>query len=103
METDSAGSAADSTRGSAKWSGKARYKVRVVSAGDSFRNLIRLDADEHPVHEWFKKPDPPVPVEFDVPSQATDDGKLTLTRRQEPGKGANGRGCQVAEVWLIRK
>ena len=23
--------------------------------------------------------------------------------RQEPGKGANGRGCQVAEVWLIRK
>jgi hypothetical protein len=83
--------------------GKARYKVRVVYAGDSFRNLIRLDADEHQVHDWFKKPDPPVPVEFDVPSQATADGRLTLTWRQEPGKGANGRGCQVAEVWLIRK
>ena len=48
--------------------GKARYKVRVVYAGDSFRNLIRLDADEHQVHDWFKKPDPPVPVEFDVPA-----------------------------------
>ena len=75
----------------------------VVYAGDSFRNLIRLDADEHPVHEWFKKPDPPVPVEFDIPEQATADGTLTLTWRQKPGKGANGRGCQVAEVWLIRK
>ena len=83
--------------------GKARYKVRVVYAGDSFRNLIRLGADEHPVHEWFKKPDPPVPVEFDMPEQATADGTLTLTWSQEPGKGANGRGCQVAEVWLIRK
>jgi hypothetical protein len=83
--------------------GKARYKVRVVYAGDSFRNLIRLDAGEHQVHDWFKKPDPPVPVEFDVPAPATADGTLTLTWRQEPGKGANGRGCQVAEVWLIRK
>ena len=83
--------------------GKACYKVRVVYAGDSFRNLIRLDADGHAVHDWFKKPDPPVPVEFDVPVQATTDGSLTLTWRQEPGKGANGRGCQVAEVWLMRK
>ena len=83
--------------------GKAHYKVRVVYAGDSFRNLIRLDADEHTVHDWFKKPDPPVPLEFDVPAESTADGKLTLSWRQEPGKGANGRGCQVAEVWLIRK
>jgi hypothetical protein len=65
--------------------------------------LIRLDADDHEVHGWFKKPAQPVPVEFDVPHQATADGKLTLSWRQEPGKGGNGRGCQVAEVWLIRK
>lgn len=83
--------------------GKAHYKVRVVYAGDSFRNLIRLDADGHAVHDWLKKPDPPVPLEFDVPPQATADGTLELTWRQEPGKGGNGRGCQVAEVWLIRK
>ena len=82
---------------------QARYKLRVVYAGDSFRNKIRLDADEHEVHGWYKKPNPPVPVEFDVPAGATQDGNLTLTWRQEPGKGGNGRGCQVAEVWLIRK
>ena len=58
--------------------GKARYKVHVVYAGDSVRNLIRLDADEHPVPERFKKPDPPVPVEFDMPVQATADGTLTF-------------------------
>ena len=46
---------------------------------------------------------PPVPVEFGMLSQATADGTLTLTWRQEPGKGANGRGCRVAKVWLIRK
>ncbi len=81
---------------------QARYKVRVVYAGDSFRNLIRLDAEGHEVHGWFKKPVQPVPVEFDVPGAATADGRLTLSWRQEPGKGANGRGCQVAEVWLMR-
>ena len=81
---------------------QARYKVRVVYAGDSFRNLIRLDADGHEVHGWFKKPVPPVQVESDVPAEATSDGQLTLSWRQEPGKGANGRGCQVAEVWLMR-
>jgi hypothetical protein len=80
-----------------------RYKVRVVYAGDSFRNRIRLDAGSHEVHGWFQKPNPPAPIEFDVPPQATADGKLTLTWHQEPGKGANGRGCQVAEVWLMRK
>jgi hypothetical protein len=82
---------------------EARYKVRVVYAGDSFRNRIRLDSGDHEVHGWLKKPNPPTPLEFDVPQQATSDGKLTLIWRQEPGKGGNGRGCQVAEVWLIRK
>jgi hypothetical protein len=82
---------------------QARYKIRIVYAGDSFRNLIRLDADEREVHGWYRKPNPPVPVEFDVPPEATSDGSLTLSWRQEQGKGANGRGCMVAEVWLIRK
>lgn len=82
---------------------EARYKVRVVYAGDSFRVPIRLDADDKEVHGWFKKPNPPVPVEFDVPAEATADGKLTLSWRLVPGIGGNGRGCQVAEVWLIRK
>ncbi len=81
---------------------KATYRVRVVYAGDSFGNKIRLDADDETVHDWFKKPVNPAPLEFDVPVRATADGALTLSWRQEPGKGRNGRGCQIAEVWLLR-
>jgi hypothetical protein len=83
--------------------GKARYRLRVVYAGDSFRNRIRLDAGASPVHDWLQKPNPPVPVEFEIPAAATASGQLDLAWRQEPGKGGNGRGCQVAEVWLIRE
>ena len=36
------------------------------------------------------------------PPPATADGTLTLRWTREPGRGGNGRGCQVAEVWLIR-
>jgi len=80
----------------------ASYRVKVVYAGDSFRNKIRLDADGETVHDWLQKPVDPEPLEFAVPAKATADGSLTLSWRQEPGKGANGRGCQIAEVWLIR-
>ena len=30
-------------------------------------------------------------------------GELTLRWYREPGQGGNGRGCQVAEVWLIKQ
>jgi hypothetical protein len=63
---------------------------------------MALEADGIEVHPWIAKPDPVRPVEFDVPAKATADGRLTLTWRQEPGRGGNGRGCQVAEVWLLR-
>ena len=42
------------------------------------------------------------PLEFDVPAKATRDGTLDLDFTTEGIRG-NGRGCQVAEVWLIRK
>lgn len=82
----------------------ARYRVRVVYAGDVFstRTTLRLDADDvHEVHPWRPKGEP-TPLEFDVPAAATRDGTLTLTWRQQPGAGGAGRGTQVAEVWLIR-
>jgi hypothetical protein len=50
----------------------------------------------------MEKPDPVHPIEFAVPMGATADGELTLRWSPEPGRGGNGRGCQVAEVWLIR-
>ena len=80
----------------------AHYKVRVVYGG---RNCeVRLVADEGlEIHPFIRKESPPRPVEFDIPRQATEDGDLTLTWRQRPGQGGSGRGCQVAEVWLVKK
>jgi hypothetical protein len=50
----------------------------------------------------MSKPNPVKPLEFEIPHAATADGVLTLTWTEEPGRGSNGRGCQVGEVWLIR-
>ncbi len=80
------------------------YKVRVVYAGDVFTTQVKLVADEqYSVHPLIEKPKPLRPMDFPVPSEATNDGTLTLTWTQEPGRGGNGRGCQVAEVWLIKE
>jgi len=43
------------------------------------------------------------PLEFDIPQGATSDGELNLSWSQAPGSRGAGRGCQVAEIWLIRK
>jgi hypothetical protein len=81
----------------------ARYRIRVVYGGDASGIRVRLDCDwNQPVHSWIEKPWPPRPLEFDVPKEATRGGQLTLTWRREPGLGGNGRGCQVAEVWLMK-
>jgi hypothetical protein len=83
---------------------EARYSVRVVYAGETERVKVRLLANEETeVHPFITKEYPLRPVEFDIPASATSGGVLTLTWYQEPGIGGNGRGCQVAEVWLIKK
>ncbi|WZO97823.1 hypothetical protein EP7_004875 [Isosphaeraceae bacterium EP7] len=81
----------------------AAYTVRVVYAGDQNPVPIELKAEGLVVHPPIPKPSPTRPLEFDIPRQATADGRLTLSWTREPGRGGNGRGCQVAEVWLIRK
>lgn len=81
---------------------KAQYKVRVVYVGDMARE-VRMLADSIEVHPLIKKPVPVRPVEFDIPAQATADGDLTLQWYRRPGLGGNGRGVQVAELWLIKK
>jgi hypothetical protein len=82
----------------------AQYMVRVVYSGDNFAAKMRLVANERfEVHPYMIKPMPIRPVEFDVPPEATRAGSLTLAWTQNHGRGGNGRGCQVAEVWLIRK
>jgi hypothetical protein len=81
----------------------ARYKVRVVYAGDMPEMRIRLVAnDETEIHPFIVKPKPVAPVEFEIPHAATQAGELNLAWYREPGLGRNGRGCQVSEIWLIR-
>jgi hypothetical protein len=82
----------------------AQYRVRVVYAGDSPTRKIRLQtAGGIEIHPFLAKPAPVEPLEFDLPRDATAKGDLTLRWQREPGLGGNGRGCQVSEVWLIRK
>ena len=81
----------------------ARYRVRVVYGGERTRGKLRLEAGKGiEVHPWMDKPFPMKPLEWDIPAEAIEKGELTLTWRREPGLGGNGRGCQLAEVWLIR-
>lgn len=82
----------------------AQYKVRVVYAGTLPQIKIRLTANENTeIHPLMEKPNPVKPVEFDIPASATANGTLNLTWEIEPGRGGNGRGRQVSEVWLIKK
>ena len=83
---------------------KASYKVRVVYPADNLRARMRLLANDGvEIHPLLLKPFPVRPLEFDIPPEATRTGELRLTWYGEPGRGGNGRGCQVAEVWLMRK
>ena len=83
---------------------EAQYRVRVVYSGDNPDTKIRLMAgNELQVHPYLSKPAPIRPLEFDIPPAATRGGELALHWFGEPGRGGNGRGCQVAEVWLIKR
>jgi hypothetical protein len=81
----------------------AEYKIRVIYAGDSPNVKIRLTANGIEIHPLMQKPNPVKPVEFDIPRAATAGGELNLEWTREQGLGGNGRGCQVSEIWLIRK
>jgi hypothetical protein len=82
----------------------ARYKVRVVYAGDNPKRKIRMAANDGlEVHPLLSKPVPFKPLEFPIALAATRGGTLTLRWFGEPGLGGNGRGCQVSEVWLLKE
>jgi hypothetical protein len=82
----------------------ASYKMRVVYGGDAPRKKIRCVAnDTIEVHPLIAKKVPYGPVEFDIPLEATRLGELNLSWYREPNLGDNGRGCQVSEIWLIKK
>ncbi len=81
-----------------------KYKIRVVYAGEDSPWEFRLVADgKFEVHGWRKKDRPAGPVEFEIPAEATADGKVELEFQRRPGVGGNGRAVQVSEVWLTRR
>jgi len=80
----------------------ARYKIRVVYAGETVPGIRLVANEKYEVHPFIKKEFPVRPVEFDIPAEATAQGQLSLKWYRTPGLSGNGRGCQVAEVWLIR-
>jgi hypothetical protein len=83
---------------------KAQYAVRVVYGGDSPKVQVRLTANgTTEIHPFRDKPSPQVPLEFDIPRDATQSGELTLEWTKPADQGGSGRGTQVCEVWLIRK
>jgi hypothetical protein len=83
---------------------EAQYRIRVVYPGGHRRIRIRLVANgKYEIHPLQVRPFPPEPKEFDIPREATAGGKLDLAWTREQGLGGNGSGCQVAEVWIIRK
>ncbi len=82
----------------------AAYKIRVIYAGDSPRIKIKLVANgSYEIHPLMEKPNPVKPIEFEIPKAATASGELNLEWTREQGLGGNGRGCQVSEIWLIKK
>ncbi len=80
----------------------AQYKIRIVYSSATQQIPIKLVAnDKFEIHPLIKKE--LHPVEFDIPIAMTATGELNLTWTQAPGSRGAGRGCQIAEVWLIRK
>ena len=83
---------------------EAQYRLRVLYSGDAPGRKMRLTANGNfEIHPFLKRPWPPAPLEFDLPFLATSTGELHLAWTREPGLGGNGRGCQVAEVWVMKK
>jgi hypothetical protein len=82
----------------------AKYKIRVVYGGDSPKRKIRLvGGNGVEIHPLISKPWPIRPAEFDIPAAAIIGSELTLRWSREPGLGGNGRGCQISEIWLMKR
>ncbi len=78
------------------------YRVRVLYTPQTRSYPVRLSTgDGVEIHPLIDRPVPARPLEFSVPSESTADGDLRLEFRGDPDRGGNGRGPQVAEVWLI--
>jgi hypothetical protein len=85
---------------------EASYRIRIVYPADrdDFVPKLRLVTDDgFEVHPLLTRPIPARPIEFFVPAGSTEDGVLGLELHREVTERGNGRGAQMAEVWLIRE
>ena len=81
---------------------EALYQVQVVYSLQFMP--VRLEANDGiEVHGFMDKPPVPERLSFDVPKEATANGSLTLRWFRKPGQGGAGTGCDVCEVWLVKK
>ncbi len=77
---------------------KATYRLKVTYAGRYQPTMTLTLNDTYSVHGPVKQPSPIWPVEYYVPHEATKDGTLDVEWNL-----VDGRGCSVAEVWLIKE
>jgi hypothetical protein len=83
---------------------EARYTLRVIYSCLKPHIPMRLTANGGiEIHPFVTRNDPPAPVEFDIPVEATRGGELTLTWEAEHGRGGNPGGAGVSEVWLVKR
>jgi hypothetical protein len=76
---------------------EAQYRLKVTYAG-RFRPSMTLTLnDEFGIHGPVTQPNPIWPVNYYVPHEATKGGTLNVEWNL-----VEGRGCMVAEVWLIK-
>ncbi len=80
----------------------ARYRLRVVYAGEDYAMPMTLVANGHfTIHAAHVRTANPEIDTFDIPAEATRGGVLDLQWTRPGGTGGSGRGLQVAEVWLL--
>jgi hypothetical protein len=75
-----------------------KYRVRAVYGSGPIRLVAN---DKWELHPLLNKPYQR--MEFQIPAEVTARGSLELSWRGQPGRGGPGRGCQVAEVWVLRR
>ena len=73
--------------------------MRIVYVGEAnkFRSHVRLDADGCKVHDAIRLSGDVI-REFDLPAEATRDGRVTLSWRCDIGE----RGVHVAELFFLK-
>ena len=69
---------------------QARYRIRVVYAGDSPRRKIRPIFRGLEIHPFITKPFPFKPIESGCPATSHKKGELNLLWHRERGLGGNG-------------